>query len=112
MASTIAIGVFLLLNWGLAVSLSPLVLSPLLIQLSLKLCFPSMEDNKSPHSYSSIFHPVTAIQTELMTFWVQLRLNNQVIRLWRYQFNEEEYRRLLVLLNQDDNSRLEVKKEP
>ncbi|MBD1572405.1 hypothetical protein HC725_03775 [Vibrio sp. S17_S38] len=112
MASIIAIGVFLLLNLGLAVSLSPLVLSPLLIQLSFKLCFQSIEDNKSSYSYSSIFHPVTAIQTELMTFWVQLRLNNQVIRLWRYQFNEDEYRRLLVLLNQDDNYRLEVKKEP
>lgn len=46
-----------------------------------------------------------------MIFLVQVRLNDQVIRLWRYQFDEGEYRRLLVLLNQDDRTRLEMKKE-
>lgn len=107
----IAIGVFLLLTWGLAVSLSPLVLSPLLIQLSFKMCFPNFGGNKSSCTYSATFHPVTLIQTELMIFLVQVRLNDQVIRLWRYQFHEGEYRRLLVLLNQNDGLRLEIKKE-
>ncbi|WP_194090058.1 hypothetical protein [Vibrio hibernica] len=111
MASMIAIGVFLLLTWGLAVSLSPLVLSPLLIQLSFKMCFPNFGGNKLNCTYLTTFYPVNLIQTELMIFLVQVRLNDQVIRLWRYQFDEGEYRRLLVLLNQDDRTRLEMKKE-
>ncbi|WP_153446289.1 hypothetical protein [Vibrio algicola] len=117
----IALIFFLVLNWVIVVSLSPLLLSLLLIQLSFKLYFDSdrfdfeWQDNCASYPLESLFVPVKSVQTELRMWLIQIRLEGKVIHLWRHQFSDPDYRRLLVLLTQESAhnvGRLEIKKEP
>ncbi|MGV3001274.1 hypothetical protein [Vibrio sp.] len=100
---------FVVLNslsiWAISVSTLPLTASILLIILSFSLLNQFTVRFGHEATPPELFHPLIRIDRQLSEFGLQLLLKNgQVLRLMRYQFENDEYKKLNVVLDEGESN--------
>ncbi|MCF7353927.1 hypothetical protein [Vibrio sp. CK2-1] len=100
---------FVVLNslsiWAISVSTLPLAASILLIILSFSLLSQLVFRFGHQAISPELFHPLIRIDRQLSEFGLQLLLKNgQVLRLMRYQFESDEYKKFNVVLDEGVNN--------